>query len=104
MQFFIENFEFIWCPLTIIVGPKDLATLAHAEKEEMSEHEQRKSRLLGYTAKDNPVLDEPRSWKGKAPCHQGQSLGASQRKAQAQWASHRSMVEKQFQERLSPSH
>ena len=29
MQFFIENFEFIWCPLTIIVGPKDLATLAH---------------------------------------------------------------------------
>ena len=85
-------------------SPFHIKPMVHAEKEEMSELEQRKFRLLGYTAKDNPVLDEPRSRKGKAPCHQGQSLGASQRKAQAQWASHRSMVEKQFQERLSPSH
>ena len=51
--------------------------MAHAKKEEMSEDEQRKSRLLGYTAEDDPVLSELRSQKGKAPRHQGQSLRAS---------------------------
>ena len=40
------------------VGPKELATPAHAEEEEMSEDEHRKSRLSGYTAEDNPVLGE----------------------------------------------
>ena len=45
--------------------------MAHAEEKEMFEDEQRKSRLLGYTAEDNPILDESRSRKGKAPCHQG---------------------------------
>ena len=85
-------------------SPFHIKPMAHAEEEEMSEDEQRKSRLPGYTVKDNPVLGEPRLRKGKAPRHQGQSPRASQRKAQAQWASHRSMVEKQFQERLSPPH
>ena len=33
--------------------------MAHAEKEEMSEDEHRKSRLLGYTVEDNLVLGEP---------------------------------------------
>ena len=75
-------------------GPFHIKPMAHAEEEEMSEDEQRKSRLPGYTVKDNPVLGELRSWKGKVPCHQGQSPRASQRKAQAQWASHRRMVEK----------
>ena len=70
----------------------------------MSEDEQRRSKLLGDVAEDNPVLGEPRSRKGKTPRHQKQSPRASQRKAQAQWASHRSMVEKKFQERLSPLH
>ena len=43
---------------------------------------------------------------GGGKCHaaKGKSPRASQRKSQAQWASHRGMVEKQFQERLSPPH
>ena len=68
----------------------------------MSEEKQRKSRLPGYTAEDDPVLGKPESRKGKAPRRQRQSPRASQRKFQVQWASHRSMVEKQFQEKLSP--
>ena len=78
--------------------------MAHAEEEEMSDDEQRKSKLPGYTAKDNLVLGKPRSQKGKTPRHQGQSPRASQRKTQAQWANHRGVVEKSFQERLSPPH
>ena len=69
--------------------------MAHVEEEEMSEDEQKKFRLPGYTAEDNPVLGELRSRKGKVPLHQGESLRVSQRKAQAQWASHRGMAEKQ---------
>ena len=85
-------------------NPFDIKPMAHAEEEEMSKEEQRKSKLPRYTAEDNPVLDESRSREGKAPRHQGQSPRASQRKAQAQWANHRSIVEKQFQERLLPPH
>ena len=40
-------------------GPFHIGPMAHAEEEEMSEEEQRESRLLGYTAEDNPVLGEP---------------------------------------------
>ena len=54
-------------------GPFHIKPMAHAEEEKMSEDEQRKSRLLGYTVEDNPVLGKPRSRKGKTPCHQGQS-------------------------------
>ena len=57
------------------VGLKDLAKpnpfhirpKAHVEEEEMLEDEQRKSRLLGYTAEDDLVLGRPKSQKGKAP-------------------------------------
>ena len=62
----------------------------------MPEDEQRESRLLGYTAEDDPVLDRPKSRKVKAPRRQRQSPRESQRKFRAQWANHRSMVEKQF--------
>ena len=68
----------------------------------MSKDKQKESRLLGYTAEDDPVLGRPKSRKEKAPRRQRQSPRASQRKFRAQWASHRSMVEKQFQEKLSP--
>ena len=51
--------------------------MAHAEEEEMSEDEQRKFRLLGYTVKDNLVLGEPKSRKEKATHHQGQFPKAS---------------------------
>ena len=40
-------------------GPLHIKPIAHAEKEEMSEDEHRKSRLPEYTAEDNPVLGEP---------------------------------------------
>ena len=43
--------------------------MAHAEEEEMSEDEQIKSRLPGYAAEDDPVLDKPRSRKGEVPRH-----------------------------------
>ena len=67
----------------------------------MPENEQRESRLLGYTAEDDPVLGRPKSQKGKASRLQRQSPQASQRKFGAQWASYRSMVEKPPQEKLS---
>ena len=55
------------------MGLKDLAKLspfhikpkAHAEEEEMSEDEQRESRLPGYTTEDDPILGRPKSQKGK---------------------------------------
>ena len=86
------------------LGPFHIKSMAHAEEEEMSEDEQRKSRLPGYATEDDPILDEPRSQKEEVLCHQGESSIASQRKAQAPWANHRGMVEKQFQERPSPPH
>ena len=51
-------------------GPFHIKPKAHAEEEEISEDEQRKSRLSRYTANDDPVLGRPRSRKGKAPRHQ----------------------------------
>ena len=51
------------------LGLFHIKPMAYAEEKEMFEDEQRKSRLLGYTAEDNPVLGESRSRKGKAPCH-----------------------------------
>ena len=38
----------------------------HAEEEEMSDDEQRRSKLPGDVAEDNPVLGKPRSRKEKA--------------------------------------
>ena len=65
-------------------GPFHIRPMAHAEEEEMPEDEQRESRLLGYTAEDDPVLDRPKSRKGKAPYRQRQSPRASKRKFRAQ--------------------
>ena len=50
-------------------GPFHIKPKAHAEEKEMSEDEQRESRLPGYTANDDPVLGRPKSRKGKAPRH-----------------------------------
>ena len=63
-------------------GPFHIKPMAHAEEEEMSEDEQRKSRPPGYTTKDNLVLGRPRSLKGEVPRHQGESPKASQWKSQ----------------------
>ena len=41
---------------------------AHAKEEEVSEDEQRRSKLPGDVAEDNTVLGEPRSQKEKAAC------------------------------------
>ena len=84
--------------------PFHIRPMAHTEEEEMPEDEQRESRLPGYIVGDDPVLGRPKSRKGKAPHRQRQSPRVSQRKFRAQWASHRSMVEKQFQEKLPPSY
>ena len=48
-------------------GPFHIKPKAYAEEEGMLEDEQRESRLLGYTAKDDPILGRPKSRKGKAP-------------------------------------
>ena len=47
-------------------GPFHIKPKAHTKEEEMSEDEQRRSKLLGDVAEDNPVLGEPRSQKEKA--------------------------------------
>ena len=57
---------------------------AHAEEEEMSEDEQRRSKLSGDVAEDNPAFGKPRSRKEKAARHQRKSPKASQGKAQVQ--------------------
>ena len=46
----------------------------------MSENEQRRSKLPGDAAEDNPALGEPRSQKEKAARPQRQPPGASQAK------------------------
>ena len=61
-------------------SPFHIGPMAHAEEEEMSEEEQRESRLPGYTAKDNPILGRLRSRKEKAANPQRQSSQASQTK------------------------
>ena len=47
-------------------GPFHIKPKAHAEEEEMSEDEQRRSELLGDIAEDNSVLGKPRLRKEKA--------------------------------------
>ena len=47
-------------------GPFHIKPKAHAKEEEMSEDEQRRSKLLGDIAKNNLVLGEPRSRREKA--------------------------------------
>ena len=47
-------------------SPFHIKPKAHAEEKEMFEDEQRRSKLLGDIAEDNPVLGEPRSGKEKA--------------------------------------
>ena len=46
--------------------PFHIKPKAHAKEEEMSEDEQRRSKLLRDVAKNNPVLGKPRSRKEKA--------------------------------------
>ena len=65
-------------------SPFHVKPKAHAEEEEMSEDEQRRSKLPGDIAEDNPVLDKPRSRKEKAARRQRQPPRASQGKAQVQ--------------------
>ena len=49
-------------------GPFHIKPKAHAEEEKMSEDEQRRSKLPGDVAKNNPVLGKPRSRKEKVAC------------------------------------
>ena len=52
-------------------GPFYIKPKAHAEEEEMSKDERRRSKLPGDVAEDNLVLSNPRSRKEKTACHQG---------------------------------
>ena len=75
------------------LGSFHIKPKAHAEEEETSEDEQGRSKLSGDIAEDNPVLDQPRSWKEKVAYPQRQP---SQTKGPTQWASYGGMVEEQF--------
>ena len=46
-------------------NPFHIGLMNHADEEEMSEDEQRESRLPGYTVEDDPVLGRLKSRKGK---------------------------------------
>ena len=59
------------------LGPFHIKSKAHAEEEEMSKDEQRRSKLLGDVVEDNPVLNELRSRKEKMAHYQGQPPRAS---------------------------
>ena len=48
------------------LGPFHIKPKVHAEEEEMSKDEQRRSKLPGDVAEDNPALSKPRSQKEKA--------------------------------------
>ena len=85
-------------------SPFHIKPKAHAENEEMSGDERRRSKLPGDVAEDNLVLGKPRSRKEKAAHRQGQPPRASQGKAQVQWVNHRSMVDEQFKEKLTLPH
>ena len=76
----------------------------HIKPNAHAEDEQRRSKLPGDVAEDNPVLGKSRSWKEKAARHQGQSPRASQGKTQVQRDGHESTVEGQFQDKLSSPH
>ena len=47
-------------------NPFHIEPKAHAEKEETSEDEQGKPKLLRGATEDHPVLGQPKSLKGKA--------------------------------------
>ena len=51
-------------------GPFHIKPKAHAEEEEMSKDERRRSKPPRDVAEDNPVLGKPRSRKEKAAHHQ----------------------------------
>ena len=54
------------------LDPSHIKPKAHSEEEETSGDEQGRPKLLGDIAEDNPVLDQPRSWKEKAAYPQRQ--------------------------------
>ena len=70
----------------------------------MSEDEQIRSKPLGDVAEDNHVLGKPKSLKEKRHALKDSFPGCPKQKGLTQWASHGSMVEEQFQEKLSPPH
>ena len=53
------------------LGSFHIKPKAHAEEEEMSKDERRRSEMPGGIAEDNPILGKLRSQKEKAARHQG---------------------------------
>ena len=83
-------------------GPFHIKPKSYAKEEEVFEEEWRESRLPDCTAENDPVLGRPKSQERNASRRPRHSPRGSQKRFQALWASHRSMVEKQPQEKLSP--
>ena len=79
-------------------SPFHIKPKAHAEEDEMSEDKQRSSKL------PRDVVGKPRSRKDKRHALKDSFPGRPKQKGLTQWASHGSMVEEQFQEKLSPPH
>ena len=77
-------------------SPFHIKPKVHAEEEEMSEDERRRSELLGDVAKDNSVHGKSRSREEKAARPKGQSPRVSQGKAQVQRDSYERIMEEQF--------
>ena len=77
-------------------NPFHIEPKAHVEKEETFEGEQGRPKLLRGTAKDHPVLSQPRSLKGKVAHPQRQPSQSSQTKGPTQWDSYGGVVEEQF--------
>ena len=96
----------------IYVGPKDLAISTNFISSPRPTPRRKKCPRMN---KEGPSCQEtlPRTilflanqghGRRKRHTHKDSLPGRPKQKAQTQWANHRSMVEEQFQGRLSPSH
>ena len=118
-NFTVNDSELIFymqCPIVIFkiiyVGPKDLSTPAHLISSPRPTPRRKKCPRMN---KEGPSCQEtlPRTIlflanqghrRRKRHTHKDSLPGRPKQKGLTQWASHRSMAEVQFQEKLSPSH
>ena len=85
-------------------NPLDTKPKAHAEEEEMTEDEQRGSSCQEISPRT--ILSSASRNRKKKKWHtlKDSLSGHPKQKGLTQWANHGSMVEEQFQEKLSPPH
>ena len=86
-------------------GPLHIGPKAHADEEETPEDEQRESPSCQETTPRTILSSANRNHKKEGRhAFEDSLLGHPKQKGLTQWASHGSMVEEQFQEKLSPPH